>query len=70
MISQLMDGSQTKASSADADVKRQELIQDANAEGNPWAQVIGMFPDDDLTRLWIEEMKAARLRDEEDAGYE
>ena len=70
MSSQVMNSSQTQAPSAEMNTKRQQLIQKAEAEGNPWAQVIGMFPDDDLTRLWIEEMKAARLRDEEDAGHE
>ena len=70
MSNQVMDSSQTQAHSAEMNTKRQQLIQKADAEGNPWAQVIGMFPDDDLTRLWLDEMKAARLRDEEDTDHE
>lgn len=45
------------------------LIERAKAEGNPWANMIGIFPDDEITRIWIEEMKAARQRDEENPHY-
>ena len=62
---QVIDDAQAQPPTAEASTKRQLLIQKANAEGNPWAQVIGMFPDDEITRIWIEEMKAARLRAEE-----
>lgn len=69
MSSQATSSVQVEAPTAQGDTERQRLIQKAQAEGNPWAQVIGMFPDDEITRIWIEEMKSARLRDEEDAGH-
>ena len=40
----------------------EQLLARARAEGNPWALAAGIFPDDDLTRAWIEEMQAARRR--------
>ncbi len=49
--------------------EKQRLIEKAKAEGNPWANMIGIFPDDEVTRIWIEEMKAARQRAEEDPNY-
>jgi hypothetical protein len=46
-----------------------ELIALARAEGNPWAEAAGIFPDDDLTQAWIEEMRDARRRADENPDF-
>jgi hypothetical protein len=46
-----------------------ELITRARAEGNPWAEAAGIFPDDDLTQAWLTEMQAARRRADKDPDF-
>src|SRR5438105_2472855 len=42
------------------------VVVEVPGSENPWARVAGMFPDDELTREWIQAMAENRKRDEED----
>jgi predicted RNase H-like HicB family nuclease len=39
------------------------------ASNNPWARIAGMFPDDDLTREWIQAMAENRKKIDEDRDF-
>ena len=47
----------------------EKIIEKAKAVGHPWAFVAGSLPDDEVTEMWIDEMRAARQRAEEDPNF-
>jgi cytochrome c peroxidase len=47
----------------------ERLLEQARAEGNPWAQMAGIFKDNPLFEQWQEAIRENRRRVDEDPQY-
>ena len=47
----------------------ERLLEKARSEGNPWAEMAGIFRDDPLFDEWVEIMRENRRKADEDPNF-